>query len=159
MSDETDLPRGLHVSISQASEETGMTRETVSRRIAGAGLLPSGQRGGSPVYRLRDVIGVLYGGVSESGELDISKIADPFKRKAAVQAEREAIELAEKRGELIQALDQELESARVMKLFAQTMDAIPDILERDCGLGAEQVQRVEDELDKLREALADGLSA
>lgn len=52
----------------------------------------------------------------------------------------------------------ELESARVAKLFAQTMDAIPDILERDCALTPTQVQRVESELDKLRTALADEMS-
>lgn len=158
MSEETDLPRGIHVSITQASEETGMTRETVSRRISGSGLRPSGNRSGSPVYSLRELLNVLFGGVGESGEVDIAKIADPFKRKAAVQAEREILELQQERGELIQALDHELESARVAKLFAQTMDAIPDILERDCALTPTQVQRVESELDKLRTALADEMS-
>ncbi len=154
---DTPLPRGLHVSISQLSEETGRTRETISKRLAAADLTPSGTIRGAAVYRLRDALQVLFMG-REDGSLDPDKL-DPHSRHAHYKAEREKQSLAADAGELIPREQYRDEMARVAKLFAQTMDAIPDLLERDCAASPEMVQRAEAELDKLRGSLAEQLGA
>jgi hypothetical protein len=43
----------VELSISQLSTETGFTRETVSKRLNEAGVVPAGKRRGYPVYRLK----------------------------------------------------------------------------------------------------------
>ncbi|EIT69462.1 hypothetical protein WQQ_30440 [Hydrocarboniphaga effusa AP103] len=84
---------------------------------------------------------------------------DAFRRKALVQSQREELKLAAERGEVIPADEVQDEISRVLKLVAQKLDQIPDILERDCGLSGRAVEIIERELDKLRQNLADELSA
>ena len=153
---ETPLPRGLHVSITQLSEETGKTRETIARKLAAAKVPPSGEVRKLAVYRLRDALRVLYLGL-EDGSVDPDKL-DPHSRHAHYKAEREKQSLAVEAGELIPREAYRDEAARVVKLVAQTLDAIPDLLERDCALAPDQVMRVQGELDKLREKLAGSLA-
>jgi hypothetical protein len=153
---DTPLPRGLHVSITQLSEETGKTRETVSRKLAAANVAPSGEVRKQAVYRLRDALRVLYMGLDD-GSIDPDKL-DPHSRHAHYKAEREKQSLATDAGELIPREAYRDEVARVAKLFSQALDAIPDLLERDCALTPDQVLRVQGELDKLRESLAGDLA-
>jgi hypothetical protein len=153
---ETPLPRGLHVSITQLSEETGKTRETISRKLAAAKVPPSGEVRKLAVYRLRDALRALYLGLDD-GSIDPDKL-DPHSRHAHYKAEREKQSLATDAGELILREAYRDEVARVAKLVSQSLDAIPDLLERDCALTPEQVMRVQRELDKLRESLASELA-
>lgn len=150
------LPRGLHVSITQASEETGKTRETIAKKLAGADVTPSGTVRQLAVYRLRDVIRVLYL-TNEDGSSNPDKL-DPHSRHSHYKAEREKLSLQAEAGEYIEVERYRDEIARVAKLFAQTLDSIPDLLERDCAATPAMVERTQQELDKLRASLAEGLA-
>jgi hypothetical protein len=145
------LPTGTNLSIRQLAEECGFDRDTIAKRIRNAGLIPAGKKGGHDVYRLREVLPVLFK-MGEDGKQDPEKL-DPFQRKAYYQAEREALELSVSRRDLIPRIECEEEDARVFKILAQACDTLPDILERDCGLSGEQLFVVEKVLDNAREQI------
>lgn len=158
-----DLPIGprqpeVFLSISQITAIDGRTRETVSRRLDEAGLQPAAKRGGWPVYKLRDVWHVMVRGGTAGGGDDPDKL-DPHSRRAHYQAEQAKRNLDIEARRLLRAEDVEEEVARRDKLVATTLDTIPDVLERDCGLTAAQIDVVEKHLDKLRTALADTIQS
>lgn len=144
-------PAGVHVSLRQLGEESGFDRDTVSKRLRNAGVQPNGKRGGHPVYRLRDALPALFTR-DEEGKKD-PDLLEPFQRKAHYQAEREALELATSRRELIPRIEVEEEQARVAKIVVQALETLPDILERDCGLTGAAIAQAEAIIDRTREAI------
>jgi hypothetical protein len=58
------------------------------------------------------------------------------------------------RGHLLLPVEQSrAELAFVVKASVQLLETLPDVLDRDCGLGHEAIARVEAALDALRENL------
>ena len=151
MSNVTKLGQGLHLSISTLAAEFGMTRETVSKRLADSAVAPSGKRGGYSVYRLKDVYQYLVGSPVAAGEDPQS--LDPYRRQAHYKAELDRLKLEQETRELIPRLEVEQEQARILRVVAQTFDTMPDVVERDCGATASQIQRLERAIDECREAL------
>jgi hypothetical protein len=143
------MPAGLHASIRQIAEETGFDRDTVAKKISERSCVPSGKRGGHPVYRLRDVLPALY--VLTADGLEDPQKMDPFRRVAHYKAELDRLKLEQETRELIPRIEVEQEQARILKIIAQLMDTLPDIVERDCGATADQVKRIERATDEARE--------
>jgi hypothetical protein len=153
----TELPAsGIHCSLRQIAEETGLDRDTVQRRIAAANAVPSGKRGGHPVYRLRDVLKAVML-KDDDGQIDPDKL-EPYQRQAHYKAELDRLKLDQETRELIPRIEVEQEQARILRVVAQTLDTLPDLVERDCGATAIQVQRIERAVDECREALFTDLS-
>ena len=142
---------GTHLSVRAFAIETGQDRETVTRRIQAAGVKPSGQRGGYPVYRLRDLLRACYVTTAD-GELDPDRLP-PFQRHAHYKAEKEKLAVEQERGELITRIEVEQEQARIAKIVTHGLETLPDILERDCGLAPDMVLRVERQIDAVRERM------
>lgn len=149
-----ELSSGTHLSISALAVEFGQTRETVRKRLADAGITPSGKRAAYPVYRLKDALPALLGGGDQS---DPDKL-DPYRRKAFYQGEHEKLQLQVARRELIPRIEAEQEMAAMAKIVAECFDTLPDILERDCGLAPAILDRLEGALDRTREDLYTRLS-
>lgn len=154
MSKVVELSRGTHLSISALSVEFGMTRETIRKRLADAGVKPSGIRSSYPVFRLKDALPALLGG---GDHVDPDQL-DPYRRKAFYQGEHEKLRLQVERRELITRIEAEQEMAGMLKITSECFDTLPDILERDCGLAPAVLERVERCLDKAREQLHQRLS-
>jgi hypothetical protein len=153
----TELPAaGIHCSLRQIAEETQLDRDTVQRRIAAANVIPSGKRGGHPVYRLRDVLKAVML-KDEEGRTDPDKL-EPYQRQAHYKAELDRLKLDQETRELIPRIEVEQEQARILRVMAQTLDTLPDLVERDCGATPAQVQRIERAVDECREALFTDLS-
>lgn len=151
MSDVIPMVSGTHLSVRAFAIETGQDRETVTRRIQAAGIKPSGQRGGYPVYRLRDLLRASYVTTAD-GELDPDKLP-PFQRHAHYKAEAQKLAVEQERGELITRIEVEQEQARIAKIVSHGLETLPDILERDCGLAPGMVQRVERQIDAIRDRM------
>ncbi|WP_411887929.1 DUF1441 family protein [Hydrocarboniphaga effusa] len=143
------------LSISAFAAAARMDRHTLTTKISRLRIEPADTLKGNPRYALSDLLRVYRG---EQEQSDIGSM-DAFRRKALVQSQREELKLAAERGEVIPADEVQDEISRVLKLVAQKLDQIPDILERDCGLSGRAVEIIERELDKLRQNLADELSA
>lgn len=151
MSKVVDLSAGVHLSVRRFGDETGLDRDTLTKRIRVAGLVPSGKRGGYPVYRLRDLLKAAYT-TAEDGGLDPDKLR-PFERKAHYQAETEKLKVETERGELIPRIAVEQEQARIAKIVAHGLETLPDILERDCGASGAMLVRIEQHIDAVRERM------
>lgn len=138
------------LSISQLAGETGFDRATVRKRLSEAGVKPAGKRGGYPVYRLKDVLPVLYH--QQDGEFDPDKLK-PFERNAWYKAEREKLHLQLERGDVVPALEVERKFAALFKALVQGLETLPDVLERDVGATPLQLTKIEKHLDEIRNAL------
>jgi hypothetical protein len=138
----------VNLSISELSAELQQSRETIRKRLAELGIKPAGKRRHYPVFRLRDAIRALLSGPdADPGKLD------PFRRKAHWQAEQAELRVAVDRGELIAREDVLATYAAALKPIRLVLETLPDILERDAGLSAQQVTRAERAIDDLREHL------
>lgn len=153
------LAGGFTVSITTIATEFGMDRKTVARRLDAAGLAPVDQVRGYPVFRLRDAVKAIFGlsvdrRIDQEGDEppDPAKLP-PMERRAWYQSESERLDVETKKRQLIPAAEVEAEIAAGFKLVAQTLDTLPDRLERDCALGGDQVGLVQHVIDQLREEL------
>lgn len=90
--------------------------------------------------------------MAEAGPDDPRRLP-PKERLDHYRAEREALRLDTERGDLIPVTDVEDTLGAAFKLVAQTLDTLPDILERDCSLDPRSVARTQQAIDALREDL------
>ncbi|MCK9468492.1 MAG: DUF1441 family protein [Porticoccaceae bacterium] len=150
MSKVIDLSRGVLLSLRQMADETGFDRGTIARRIDEARLRPSGKRGGHPVYRMRDVLKLLFLPGGEDFDPDD---LDPFKRRAYYQGELDKMKVGQERGELVPRMEVEREQARILGRLVQFCDTLPDIVERDVGATPQQLEAMERTIDRLRDDL------
>lgn len=139
----------LKLNINQIAELTGLHRQTVSQRVAG--LTPSlGSNSKLKLYALRDLI---LTGLAEKMSADVDSLSQ-MDRKAFWQAENERLKYEEKTGELIPASEVALEMGTMAKAVVQTLETLPDILERDCGLQPKDLIRVQQVIDDVRDQMA-----
>jgi hypothetical protein len=143
------LPAGVHLSITQLAGELGKDRDTIAKKIAEASLVPSGQRNGYAVYRLKDVLEAMARGASGTRDPDSMS---PFERQAHYRAEMDKLRVQTERGELCPRIELESVYADFFKLLAQRLDTLPDKIERDLAVPGSVVAYVERELDAWREA-------
>jgi hypothetical protein len=151
MGDVAKISRGVELSISQIAAGWGITRETASKRVSAANIRPSNTRGGHPVYLLPDVVRMMNG-LGDSGDADPDKM-EPYKRQAHYKAELDRLKLEQETRELIPRIEVEQEQAHAMRAVALMFDTLPDVLERDCGLSGDTLERVERHVDDCREQL------
>lgn len=145
------LPTGIHCSFRELEAETGLDRETIKKRIAVCGVEPSMLRNGKPVYRLRDVLrAVLLR--DDNGNIDPEKL-EPYQRQAHYKAQLDKLKLDEQMREVIPRIEVEQEQARVMRVVQLALDTLPDVIERDCGVGGQVVARIEQCVNDLREQM------
>ncbi|SEI90555.1 Protein of unknown function [Azotobacter beijerinckii] len=137
-------------SINALAEEFGIDRRTVKRRLEG--IPPVGETKGHPAWRLRDVVVAVMGPQVAAPEDDPDKLP-PAERLTHYRAEREKAKwLAEQRFQ-IPVDEVEEVVATAFKSLASALDTLPDVLERDCALRPEEVERVISVVDGAREAL------
>jgi phage terminase Nu1 subunit (DNA packaging protein) len=145
----------ISFSIGTWAVEAGMTRDVLRRILSERGVQPAGKRGGHPVYRARDVIAALISNGEAADDPDKLK---PWERKAHYQAEHEKLRLQVERGELVPSIEVEQEMAAMAKRFIQTLDTLPDLIERDVGAHPALLERIERAIDKERETLFEDLN-
>lgn len=139
---------GVTLSVSGLARELGWQREKVRRLIIDSGVQWVEMRGGHPAYALRDVLDAVR----------LADVADPdrmtpFERKAHYQALIERLKVETESGQLVPAGEVERTFAQAFTAMAQLLDTIPDILERDAGVGPAQLVAIEKAIDGAREEL------
>ena len=78
----------------------------------------------------------------------------PVERRAFWQAENERLKYERDTGELVPAFEVAQEMSFLAKAVVQSLDTLPDILERDCGLPPAALMRVQQVIDDLRDQMA-----
>jgi phage terminase Nu1 subunit (DNA packaging protein) len=87
---------------------------------------------------------------------------DPAQEKARLdklRADEVETRLAAARRELIPAADFERHMAAAFKAVAQTLESLPDVLERDAGLDGAAVERCQSVIDRVRDDLYQRLAS
>ena len=139
----------LKININQIAEITGMHRQTVSQRVSG--LTPSiGSNAKLKLYTLSDLIRL---GLAEKMSADVDSLS-PNDRRAFWQAENERLKYERETGELIPAFEVAQEMSFLAKAIVQSLETLPDILERDCGLQPNALIRVQQVIDDIRDQMA-----
>lgn len=139
----------LKLNINQIAEVTGLHRQTVSQRVAG--LTSSlGSNSKLKLYSLRDLI---LTGLTEKMSADVDSLS-PNDRRAFWQAENERLKYERETRELIPAFEVSQEMSILAKAVVQTLETLPDILERDCGLQPKDLIRVQQVIDDIRDQMA-----
>lgn len=139
----------LKLNINQIAELVGMHRQTVSQRVAG--LTPAiGSNSKLKLYALSDLIKI---GLAEKMTADVDSLS-PVERRAFWQAENERLKYERDTGELIPAYEVAQEMSAQAKAVVQSLETLPDILERDCGLSPGALVRVQQVIDDLRDQMA-----
>ena len=139
----------IKLNINQIAEISGMHRQTVSQRLAG--LTPTvGSNAKLKLYSLSDLIRLA---LVEKMSADVDSLG-PQDRKAFWQAENERLKYERDTGELIPSYEVSQEMSAMAKAVVQTLEILPDILERDCGLPTSAVIRLQQEIDDLRDQLS-----
>jgi phage terminase Nu1 subunit (DNA packaging protein) len=148
----------IEFSLGTWAAELGVSRDVLRRILTESGVVPVGKRSGHPLYRGREVITAWVSHLNGGDERDPDKLP-PIERKAHYQAEHEKLQLQRERGELVPSLQVEQEIGALVKRFAQGLDALPDVLERDVGVHPVLVARIERAVDELREAIYQDMNA
>lgn len=113
---------------------------SITRRVVAAGFAPVLERAGHKFYRIGD----LFRAFVKENE---------FQRRARVQADEIELRVATSKGDLVPRHDVEQGVASLLKVVAETLDSLPDIIERDAGATPQQLSRVESVLDTARNEL------
>ncbi|EMU8997189.1 MULTISPECIES: DUF1441 family protein [Providencia] len=142
--------KSLKLNVSQLAALADVHRQTVAARIKS--ITPVGGNGSNlKLYSLTSIL-------SELMKLPPPVSSDemlPQDRKAWYQSERERLKFEQETGELILASDVAREFAALAKAVIQTLETLPDILERDCALTPSAVSRVQNIIDDLRDQIAE----
>lgn len=146
-------------SISRLADEFRMDRKTVANRIRDAGVSPAGKSGGYPVYHLADVALAivapeLAAGAGVPGVIDPRDLP-PKDRKDFYQSEQARLQVETTMGALVPALEVEAQLAEIVKTAVQFLETLPDVLERKLSLSADQVIKVQERCDHVRQQMYD----
>jgi hypothetical protein len=132
-----------------------VSREKLRKRIVQYGLrAASADEKGHPLYWIVDLVRAVDG---QPGS-ECGRAVDPSKmtagaRNAWYQSEHRRLDFEEREGTLCRVEDARREISRGVLEFASFLDSLPDVLERDAGLTADQVEGLIHSLDRERERL------
>ncbi|WP_027853842.1 DUF1441 family protein [Marinobacterium litorale] len=138
--------------ITRLAEAFGFHRGTIRQRLNAAGVIPSGVRNGANVYALKDAGPAIFADVVVAGGVNPDELP-PTEMRAWYQAQNERVKLEQTLRGLVVAEEVHREMGSLAKAVATTLDSLPDILERDCGLPGEAVDRVQSVIDSLRDQM------
>jgi hypothetical protein len=141
-------------SVRRLAAEFGLSRETVSRRLADGNVRSTGERSGHPVYRLRDACPALLSGavVDANGVLDPTTLP-PERRNAWYMSENRRVELDMTMRRLIPVGEVEAQFSELAKGFIKFLQTLADQLERDASLTPEQVDAMNESIARQRQQL------
>lgn len=141
------------------ASEFGIARQTVDKLLRG--VPNSGLVGGHPVWRIRDVAGIFSDytkGVDATAGQD-PEMMDPKSRKDWYDGEDKRLIVAQKKRDLVSYEEMGEALAMVFDSLKTFVVTLPDVLERDVDLNAEQVVRMIDIGDRLLNDFAEKLIA
>jgi len=156
--DVTNLQSALTFSVRRLADEFSLARETISRRLAEANVVPAGNRNGHPVYRLNVAAAAILrpSALGDDGQTDPRKLP-PQERNAWFASELRRLETELKTGQLVPAAELESSLADNAKTLVQFLETLPDQLERDANLLPEQIEAMHASIDRARQGLYDRL--
>ena len=137
----------------ETAEWFGVSVATVDAWLRrGCPYIQKGGPGKGWVFDLREVAQWYYGKGAQDTEDDPEKL-DPKSRLDWYRGTRERTKHLEESGELIPSAQYEQALASAFKAVAQTLESLPDVLERDAGIDGAGVERCQSVIDRVRDDL------
>lgn len=141
-------------SLSWFAEEFGVSRYTVRKRIADAGILPAGHHRGNPLYRVAALTPLLCKAVVDDwSRVDPDSLA-PLEsqqywngQKAKTQTAREQDALLAKRGLLLEYDDVSYGVAALLRTLREGLLVAGDVIEVEVGLTPKQRGALDQQID------------
>ncbi len=158
----TDINDKFLYSLSQLSNAFGPARETISKRLKAANVMPFGTRGTHPVYHIGQAAPAIVLGDSGARTFETIDNPDqlpPKERLDWYKSENERTKLQKESGDLVPEDEHRKALAEVVKLVVMTLETMGDDLERNGVTDTEILQRIERTSDEARERLAEKLEA
>lgn len=131
----------------------------IDRRVVAQALetAPSQERNGVRVWHVRAAFAAIADRIGGAAKKQNPNDMEPKDQLDYYRAQREKIKLAEDIRMVIPAAEIESILGAAFKALAQTLDSLPDALERDCGLPPLAVTAVQQAVDGARNQLYDAL--
>lgn len=151
---------GLLVSLTTLAREFGISRDTVGRRLREAGVRSTAERAGHPVFGLAPAARALVMAerVAVSPSSTDPERMTPQDRKSWYQSEKDRIAVERELKAVVSMEDCRLELALVTKSTVMMLETLPDILERDCGLGADALLILDGAIRNVREEWSEDMA-
>ena len=138
----------LKLNVGQIANLTGFSRPTVASKLAL--ITPVQNNKNLKLYSLEQLLRLGFDNVRSENVDELS----PNDRRAFWQAENERLKYERETGELIPAFEVAQEMSFLAKAIVQSLETLPDILERDCGLQPNALIRVQQVIDDIRDQMA-----
>lgn len=143
---------GMQYPLTAWAREADIHHVTLAKRLGAIGAEPCGRKGRWDLYRGRDVFKALFQAQAEEPDL-----LPAVERKAWYDGELRKRDLQVRDGELVPSDDVRAAMARLARVMIDALVTLPDVLENECGLTAEDAERVEALLDRVRGEIATDL--
>lgn len=129
----------------------------IDRRVVAQALesVPSQTKMGRKVWHVREGMPAIFShpSVRVSPKTEDPESLPPKERLDWYRSERERLKLESEQQILLPASEVESEIAKLCKAITQTLDTLPDVVERDCALPGEAVALMQRVIDGARESL------
>jgi len=151
--DAADIRNAYNWNVTSIARAFGLHRNTVSARLRDSSIQPVSRKGNAPLYALADIGPALFSGRGVGGSTISPDEMDPQSRRAWYQSENERLKFETDQRHLIPDDEMAREQAVLMKAVANSMDSLPDVLERECGMTGAQLELVQTVIDSIRETM------
>ena len=132
------------------AQTLGIDVRAINERLATA---PHTMKGARKVWHIRDGMPAIFG----SGKKKNPAEMEPKDELDYYKAQREKLKLAQDIGQMVMASDVERTVGEAFKTLAQTLDGLPDSLERAHGLPPAVITTIHGALDVARQVLFETL--
>lgn len=132
------------------SHALNLNERAVNKALAS---VPHRMIGARKVWHVRDGMPAIFGAGKKKNPADM----EPKDELDYYKAQREKIKLAQDIGQMVMASDAERSIGEAFKTLAQTLDGLPDSLERGHGLSPAVIASIHHSIDVARNVLYETL--
>jgi len=137
--------------IAKLATAFGLHRDTVTARLQKAGVEPVATSGRSLLFDLKEAAAAVFRDVPV-GSCEPEQM-DPSSRRMWFQSENERLRFETDTGHVHRDFEVAHRMSVITKQASNLLDSLPDVIERECGASPEQLQKIEQTIDRLREQI------
>lgn len=148
-------PLKREYNLTQAAELLDLHRGTIRSKVKEAGITPVRTERGTPLYLLSELARACF---HDSNPIAFDpENASPKDLKDWYQAQRERLKYEIECRQVIPAQEVLLEKSKLAKAVANTLDVLPDILEREHSIPADVIKRIQEIADEIRQSMYEAI--
>lgn len=143
--------------ITQLEDAFSISRNTIRKRLKNANVFAVGKVGNAPVYHIAAAAKAILApdtlGDGEYCGYDSPDKMSATERKHWYESERSRVQLEVESKELIPVHEVVQGYYELVKAVVDPLDSLPDLLEQKCSITGEALERVQRQIDAIREQM------